>query len=190
MMPVQAQKTKKRERETGKHGTPYPLPVTGGRTLSREKHCQQAAYGLGTFKLRSKPEGLIGHALGLKIDDVNESIKIVKEGLPFPSLQHLGRELEMSNVELALTLGIPSRTLARRQRTGRLASGESERLFRLSALYEKARALFKSHEETIRWFKTPKAAFNNKTPLQFADNELGAREVEDLLGRIEHGVFS
>src|SRR3974390_518652 len=103
MMPVQAQKTKKRKRETGKHGTPYPLPVTGGRTLSREKHCQQAAYGLGTFKLRSKPEGLIGHALGLKIDDVNESIKIVKEGLPFPSLQHLGRELEMSNVELALT---------------------------------------------------------------------------------------
>jgi uncharacterized protein (DUF2384 family) len=32
-------------------------------------------------------------------------------------------------------------------------------------------------------------AFHGECPLDFADTEIGAREVEVLLGRIEHGVF-
>jgi len=29
-----------------------------------------------------------------------------------------------------------------------------------------------------------------ETPLEYAETEVGAREVEDLLGRIEYGVYS
>ena len=37
---------------------------------------------------------------------------------------------------------------------------------------------------------TPKRALGNITPLRCCDTDVGAREVEALLGRIEHGVFS
>ena len=36
----------------------------------------------------------------------------------------------------------------------------------------------------------PVKALGMKTPLQYAATESGAREVENLLGRLEHGVFS
>jgi putative toxin-antitoxin system antitoxin component (TIGR02293 family) len=40
------------------------------------------------------------------------------------------------------------------------------------------------------WLKSPQKALGGKTPLEYSDTEPGAREVEDLLGRLEHGVFS
>ena len=45
-------------------------------------------------------------------------------------------------------------------------------------------------ERARAWFKEPKKALGMKTPLQYADTEPGAREVENLLGRLEYGVFS
>ena len=41
-----------------------------------------------------------------------------------------------------------------------------------------------------KWLKEPSWALGDVTPLQYADTELGAQGVEDLLGRIEHGVFT
>jgi uncharacterized protein (DUF2384 family) len=36
----------------------------------------------------------------------------------------------------------------------------------------------------------PRKAFGNQSPLDYSRTELGAREVENLIGRLEHGVFS
>jgi uncharacterized protein (DUF2384 family) len=40
------------------------------------------------------------------------------------------------------------------------------------------------------WMKTPNKSLAGQTPLEYRDTEPGARDVEDLLGRIGHGVFS
>jgi putative toxin-antitoxin system antitoxin component (TIGR02293 family) len=45
-------------------------------------------------------------------------------------------------------------------------------------------------EITRQWFKMPAKALGGKTPLEYADTEPGTQEVEDLLVRIEYGVFS
>ena len=37
---------------------------------------------------------------------------------------------------------------------------------------------------------SPKKALDRQTPLLYARSELGAREVEDLIGRLDHGIFS
>ena len=42
----------------------------------------------------------------------------------------------------------------------------------------------------LRWLTAPRKALEGKTPLAYARTELGAREVEDLIGRLEHGVIS
>lgn len=62
---------------------------------------------------------------------------------------------------------------------------------RICMLFDRTLEMVGGDQETARaWFKHPKRALGGKTPLEFADTELGAREVEDLLGRLKHGVFS
>jgi putative toxin-antitoxin system antitoxin component (TIGR02293 family) len=93
--------------------------------------------------------------------------------------------------ELASVLRIPERTLARRRVAGRLAPDESERLMRVASVFEKAVHLFEGEAgAAVIWLRSPKKALSNHSPLQYACFEVGAREVENLIGRLEHGIFS
>jgi putative toxin-antitoxin system antitoxin component (TIGR02293 family) len=68
---------------------------------------------------------------------------------------------------------------------------ESERLLRLSAVYEDALQLFEGDSvSSMAWLTSSQKALGSQTPLVHARTEIGAREVEDLVGRLEHGVFS
>ena len=50
--------------------------------------------------------------------------------------------------------------------------------------------IFGSDENTRGWFNAKILALGWKTPLEYAQTEPGAREVENIIGRIEHGVYS
>jgi putative toxin-antitoxin system antitoxin component (TIGR02293 family) len=47
-----------------------------------------------------------------------------------------------------------------------------------------------SDENARAWLASPQVGLGGAIPLEMARTEEGAREVEDLLGRIEHGVYS
>jgi putative toxin-antitoxin system antitoxin component (TIGR02293 family) len=92
---------------------------------------------------------------------------------------------------IASVLGIPERTMARRKATGRFSPVESERLLRVATVFEKAVELFEGDVPgAATWLTGPKAALGRQTPLAYSRTELGAREVESLIGRLEYGVFS
>jgi putative toxin-antitoxin system antitoxin component (TIGR02293 family) len=131
-----------------------------------------------------------GFTLGLKITRDKPLADLTKEGLPFNYFVHLCRLMELSYAKLAEITSITDRTLARRKKEGRLAVTESDRLVRISILFENAIRVLGSSEKANQWLKTPKKALGGKIPLEYADTEIGTREVEDLLGRLEHGVFS
>ncbi|WP_297809499.1 MbcA/ParS/Xre antitoxin family protein [uncultured Methylophaga sp.] len=57
-------------------------------------------------------------------------------------------------------------------------------------LLAKAEDIFQDKDEALRWLKTPKKALSGKAPLELAGTEEGVKQVIDLLGRIEHGVFT
>jgi putative toxin-antitoxin system antitoxin component (TIGR02293 family) len=57
-------------------------------------------------------------------------------------------------------------------------------------LYALAKKVFVTDENTRGWFHGRIRALGGKTPIEFARTEPGAREVEDLIGRIEDGIFS
>lgn len=112
----------------------------------------------------------------------------LQEGVPRSAFEHLRVDLGISNEELADILGIPTRTLARR--TERFKADESERLLRIGSVWAKALDVLEDRPAARRWMTQPKLALGGLTPLRCCDTEIGAREVESLLGRIEHGVFS
>ena len=72
-----------------------------------------------------------------------------------------------------------------------MRSDESDRLLRVSRLLEHAIALFEGDAEAARdWLASPAKALAGHAPLDFARSEAGAREVESLIGRLEHGVHT
>lgn len=132
-----------------------------------------------------------GESLGLSIKTVPDLIREVMRGFSFQTLIAFETNSGVGLQALAETIGIPERTLARRKAAGRLAPEESERLLRLSSIFEKAVELFEGDvASAVHWLATPKRALANQTPMQYARTEIGSREVENLIGRLEHGVFS
>ena len=112
----------------------------------------------------------------------------LRHGVPREAFERIRGDLGISSEELADVLGIPTRTLARR--TDRFKPDESERLLRVGSVVQKAADVLEDRAAARRWMTQPKRALGGLTPLRCCDTEVGAREVEALLGRIEHGVFS
>lgn len=114
----------------------------------------------------------------------------IAAGLPMAEFEALRALLGLTGEELAEKLAISRSTLARRKKTGRLDREESDRLVRFVRLYARAADVLGDEDGAREWLKTPARALGFATPLSFAETEAGAREVEDLLGRLEYGVFS
>jgi putative toxin-antitoxin system antitoxin component (TIGR02293 family) len=131
-----------------------------------------------------------GTSIGVRPRDLNDLIGMLKQGLPVGAFDRLRERLDVPEKMLASTLNIAYRTLSRRKKEGRFKTDESERVLRIAELYEKALDVLEDDEITRQWFKMPAKALGGRTPLEYADTEPGAQEVEDLLVRIEYGVFS
>jgi putative toxin-antitoxin system antitoxin component (TIGR02293 family) len=132
-----------------------------------------------------------GASLGLRGGGTPELIAQLEEGFPFDALRKFEANSGVESGALLAVLGIPGRTLARRRTAGRLAPEESERLLRIGMVFEKAVELFDGDvASAVRWLTTAKKALGGETPLRYSRTEPGAREVENLIGRVEYGVFS
>ena len=114
----------------------------------------------------------------------------IKEGLPYSSLESVRERLQLSVPEAASVLQMPARTLARRRSARKLAADESDRLYRLARIAGHAVDVFGSEEKASAWLRRDNRALNHEPPLRLLDTDVGARQVEDLLGRIEHGAPS
>ncbi|HUG09499.1 MAG TPA: antitoxin Xre/MbcA/ParS toxin-binding domain-containing protein [Opitutaceae bacterium] len=124
-----------------------------------------------------------------EIQDNHAMARRVEEGLPMVDVVHFGTQAGFTNDEMARLIQIPPRTYARRVASGsRLKVHESERAARLMRVYDRAKQLFVTDENTRGWFHAKILALGGKTPLEYAQTEPGAREVENVIGRIEHGI--
>lgn len=135
-----------------------------------------------------RPHGVL-HDLGLAPDPAT-LIAAVKAGLDARVFVDLSHRLGVSEARLASVAGIAPTTLGRRKRAGALAQDESERVLRLASLLEHATRAFGDEADAADWLRSSNVALGGVAPLDLADTELGAREVDDLLGRLEHGVYS
>lgn len=123
---------------------------------------------------------------------VAEARRAIEGGLPTSSLTSLLSDRVEPNKRRSSvleSLNITERTLERRKKAGRLNSSESDRLFRLVNLLALAADVLGDVADAREWMSTPKLALGNETPIDYARNEAGARSVEDLLKRIEYGVY-
>lgn len=130
-------------------------------------------------------------ALGISARDSLEVVRLVRAGFPFGRLAHFQKATALPWEKIARFVGIPQRTLTRRQNEGRLQPDESDRVWRASAIFDMAVDLFEGDIAAARqWLQTPQAGLGGEAPLELASTGVGAREVEQLIGRLEHGVVA
>ena len=114
----------------------------------------------------------------------------IRAGLQFSALESLQERYHISQAQLQGLLDISDRTLARRRAQRVLSKAESDRLYRLARVAARAEEVLGSRETAERWLKEPLPTLGGETPLSLLDTDEGAQQVGDVLGRIEHGVFS
>jgi putative toxin-antitoxin system antitoxin component (TIGR02293 family) len=115
--------------------------------------------------------------------------KAVKAGLDITWFDRLAELFGASGTAFANIVGIDPRTLTRRRREGKLTPRESNALYNLAVLYDHALDVLGNAEIVREWFNTPAPAFADMKPFELLDTTPGIKEVDNLLGRIEHGVF-
>lgn len=129
--------------------------------------------------------------LGKTIKKPDELAQLVRKGLPASAVTALAEKLAVGNTVLSRKLGIPQRTLTRRlSQRSRLTAAESDRTVRFARVYANAVEMIGDEVKAVEWLRTPNRALGGERPLDQLDTDLGARAVEDVLGRIAYGVYS
>jgi len=141
----------------------------------------------------TKPAGMeILHRLGL-VKNRTELVAQIHHGFRVTVIEKLANELQLPLQTLLKVARIAPATLTRRRKsTSRLLSAEeSDRIYRIASAYGNTVQLFEGDADSARrWLSEPAKALAGNSPLQYLDTEAGANEVRDLIGRLEHGVYT
>jgi putative toxin-antitoxin system antitoxin component (TIGR02293 family) len=143
------------------------------------------------FKMKAAKTRTYHRAPGVGSSDLLQTVRLVQEGFPFSRLAAFQKASQLPWEKIARFASIPQRTLSRRQTTGRLSPEESDRVWRASMIFDRAVDLFEGDADGAReWLLAPQRGLGGAVPLEFASTEVGAREVENLIGRLEDGIIT
>ena len=110
--------------------------------------------------------------------------------VPFLSVEHLGKRLDVDASKVLDLIAIPERTRARRRREGLLKADEADRLLRIARVFGEAIRVFGSERKAALWLKTPSPLFDDSTPLSCLGSDAGAHVVSEEIVRIDFGDFA
>jgi putative toxin-antitoxin system antitoxin component (TIGR02293 family) len=129
--------------------------------------------------------------LGLNAFDPPDLVTAVRKGFSYRTFERFRRNTALPVERVLALINIPRRTMTRRKRERRFHPDESDRLLRASRMFGRALALFEGDRDAANeWLTTPQPGLGGSPPLDLATSEVGALEVERLIGRLEHGVFA
>jgi putative toxin-antitoxin system antitoxin component (TIGR02293 family) len=116
--------------------------------------------------------------------------QLIRTGFPVRAIERVINILNLSHSRFAETIGVPPRSWARIKKEDRLSPIQSDRVYRVARILAFATDVLEDEEAASKWLSREQVGIGGKVPLDLLQTEAGAREVEDLLGRIEHGVVS
>lgn len=116
--------------------------------------------------------------------------ELIHEGLPTRVVDVVLKSGVLMVNEL-YQLVVPRRTLAhRKEKSQALSPEQSDRLVRVVRVTSRAKEALGDSEKAGRWLRKENRALGGKRPIDLLESDVGARMVERILGRIEHGVYS
>lgn len=119
-----------------------------------------------------------------------ELAEAIREGFSFQALDHVVAADDLEPVEAYRLVGSRRTLMRKKQERKRLSPAESDRLTRAVRVIARAEEALGDREKARRWLRKENRALAGQRPLDLLDSDAGARMVERVLGRIEHGVYS
>lgn len=116
--------------------------------------------------------------------------QVVEDGIPVRAYHNVAEATGLSQGDLAEVLGVSTRYLQNKDKDDLLNTTSSERLVQLANIWNLGLKVFGDKDELRSWLIEPSAPLEGKTPMELMTNAIGMEEVEQLLGRIQHGVYS
>ena len=127
--------------------------------------------------------------LGISISTATDLVVLIHKGLPTKTAIYIIDKGILSKKEFNW-LVTPERTFARRLKEKKLSAEESDRLTRFVRIRTFAAEVLGDAHEADAWLREKNSMLHNKRPLDFLDTDSGSQLVENLLGRIAHGIPS
>jgi putative toxin-antitoxin system antitoxin component (TIGR02293 family) len=117
--------------------------------------------------------------------------KHIERGLSPNAIEKVKTAYGLNDTEISSLLGVSTKTISRTRtaHAKRLSLVVGDRLFRLAKMFAFATQVLEDRDAAREWLRSPQFGLNNAIPLDLMNTEVGAKEVEDLLGRIEYGVL-
>ncbi len=133
-------------------------------------------------------EDLLGgkDALKVSLKDSLDQINVIERGIPKESLLKLIENIEFSIKDIATILHVSERTLKRNEL---LDTPIADQIMQLAILFTRGFEVFESKEAFLEWINLENQALGDKKPKEFLGTSVGRQMIEDILGRIEYGVF-
>ena len=126
--------------------------------------------------------------LGKDVTSIEDLEEVVGEGLPKAALRITVRRIfaVAREANRCLYRIVPEATYKRR--SGKLRVTESERTERLARVIAAAEAVWDDQNDAREWLTTPHPELGDRVPIECALTELGARQVESLVDRLQYGL--
>lgn len=141
-------------------------------------------------ELETLSEELGGEAvLGTGLRSPEDLRDAIRNGFPAGVIAAVMRAVDLTLDELASSLNLSPRSLQRRKGS-RLSAHESDLLYRLARTMALAEQYIGDRDQAVRWLKRSNRALGGIIPLEVLDTEVGARSIENVLGRIAYGGVS
>ena len=128
--------------------------------------------------------------LGCRLESDLDFVELGTQGVTKSALSHLAAHLALSWKQMAQLLPVTERTLQRYAPKQRLSRAVSEQAIDIAQVATRGQEVFGDRALFLAWVDEPNTALGGRTPLSLLASRFGARMVLDVLGRIEHGVYS
>jgi putative toxin-antitoxin system antitoxin component (TIGR02293 family) len=125
-----------------------------------------------------------------RVSEAEDLMRAVRGGLPYAALEALTLTLGLEPGAVGAVVGIPSRTLARRKHERSLSPVESDRLYRLAYITHVASGALGGVAAARRWLARRNRSLGGVPPMSLLDTDIGCRQVEEALLRLNHGLYA
>jgi putative toxin-antitoxin system antitoxin component (TIGR02293 family) len=184
-MPQSAARTARRPRKTSSGDFPETATPASAAVAEASSHARSwgAVEVLGGAKV-----------LRHRVDTSLDAHDLLKQGLPARALDHMVDRVALLHDprNFATALGMSPRTRQRKQagQVQRLNRAQSDRTWKFAEVLARATEVFGSQERAEQWLVRPAIALDRRTPLELLDTAVGVEMVEDLLIRLDYGVYT
>ncbi|WP_404415053.1 antitoxin Xre/MbcA/ParS toxin-binding domain-containing protein [Marinospirillum sp.] len=115
----------------------------------------------------------------------------VHQGFKPKVYRNLAEKTKLSQSEFCKITHIPLSTMKRKLTNDeRFSTQESDAIYRLAMLIKLATDLFSDEKKALDWIRESVYGLGGKRPLDMVATTVDFEMVKDLIGRVDHGVFS